>query len=691
MQLTFVLPFANAAKEARYWAFGEAGVDFCSDAHAAARCTTAFAAHEIASRLAAAGELSVCYAEAVPPEGVYIAFELGGHGQGDAYALEPQEAGRGLLIRAEGPAGALYGAYHYLKWLGWRWYAPDAQGECAPKLSGPPRFPEEPVRERPDFADGRGFYFEGPLTESEDVLLWMARNRLNLVTYRPNTHLLARKLCMRFKEGGHIFEAMLHPDRRLPDGRSLWEAHREWYGTPAPGQPALTPDTAFKVQFCVSREDLLDFVTDELLARFRAAWRHVDILDIALFNTWVHGCACEDCQALGNGSDRYMHFLGGIRKRLNDALEKGSLGRQVRLSADIYEGTDSMSPPLHALPPQLAEAGDLGVFYPILRCYAHGLNDSSCPVNRQYHAALRGWADARNSIPLTVGEYYNVSKFEDLPLLFSRTIPGDFRAYLQAGCTAVTFMHLPMCNWGVRALSYTLYAEMAWNTQADAQHIMAEYFQKRYGAQAATVRHAYDLLESAWRHSAGLRGWSPGSILSQLLLWDGKRPDQPLQTFGHFDSVDALLAELKACVRQHEEAVSLLQEAAQAFDQAMLPLPHRAVASVNPNELSKSNAAVRPATALRVDEDLRGALYGLDVLRLTMLLLAYHEALRKDELSHAEQLWADILPLTRHMRGCYAMVSPDYQRPVYMSKDALTRSQLGFVVYRILALHNERA
>lgn len=692
MQLTFVLPFPNAAQEALFWAFDEARIDFDSDFFAAARCTVAYAASEIARCLGHSSALSVSWAEHIPPEGAFIAFEVQQlDSQSDAYTLEPEEDGRGLRIRGEGRAGALYGAYHYLKWLGWRWYSPDAQGECPPKASTQLSFPKERIEERPDFHNGRGFYFEGALTESEDVLLWMARNRLNLVTYRANTHLLARKLCMRFKEGGHIFEEMLHPDRRLENGQSLWEAHRNWYGTPAAGQAALTPATAFRVQFCVSREDLLDFVTQELIDRFNKAWRYVDILDIALFDTWVSGCACADCQALGNGSDRYMHFLSGIRSRLDNAVHDRRLARHVQLSADIYEGTDSLRPPTHPLPPNLAAAQDVGVFYPILRCYAHSLDDPSCADNRHYHEALQGWSAAINAIPLTVGEYYNVSKFEDLPLLFSRTLPGDFRTYLRAGCTSVTFMHLPMCNWGVRALTYTLYAEMAWNVEADDGQIADDYFRMRYAGQAERMKRAYALLESAWRYSANLRSWSRKSILSQLLVWDGRKPAKPLDVSGHFADVDALLHTLEACIRQHQRAVSLMRASAIAFDDAMQPTAQKSTHSVNPNDLNSRRFATRPAEALRVDEDLRGARYGLDVLRLTALVVAYHEASRRSDQEQADKLWPRIQRLARHMRSYYAMVSPDFRRPVYTSKDALTRSQLSSVVYKIQALRNVQA
>ena len=376
---------------------------------------------------------------------------------------------------------------------------------------------------------------------------------------------------------------------------------------------------------------------------------------------------------------------------MDSAVQEGQLLRQVQLSADIYEGTDSLSPPLHPLPKNLAAAKDLGVFYPILRCYAHRLADPTCKINRHYHEALKGWASAANAIPLTVGEYYNVSKFEDLPLLFSRTLPHDFRSYHEAGCTAVTFMHLPMCNWGVRALTYTLYAKMAWNTQADAGHIAAIYFQKRYASQADRMQRAYALLESAWRYSANLRSWSPKSILSQLLVWDGRKPDKPLIAFEQHEDVDAMLQTLQGCVRQHRQAVSLMRKSAIAFDLELKPQAAAAAHSVNPAVLNSSRFGTRPAEALRVDEDLRGALYGLDVLQLTALVVAYHEALRTDDHAQVEALWPRIQRLARHMRGYYAMVSPDYQRPVYTSKDALTRSQLSSVVYRIQALRNAKA
>jgi hypothetical protein len=85
--------------------------------------------------------------------------------------------------------------------------------------------PTEKIEYSPDMSEGRGFDFEGDLKDSEDLWLWMARNRLNVATYRHYTAPLQNKLCMTFKNGGHIFEKMLNPDTVLSTGNTIWEEH----------------------------------------------------------------------------------------------------------------------------------------------------------------------------------------------------------------------------------------------------------------------------------------------------------------------------------------------------------------------------------------------------------------------------------------------------------------------------------
>lgn len=58
----------------------------------------------------------------------------------------------------------------------------------------------------------------------------MARNRLNFGVYSYKHNALQKKLCIKFKTGGHIFEKLLAPDRVTNSGKTIWKEHRDWYG-----------------------------------------------------------------------------------------------------------------------------------------------------------------------------------------------------------------------------------------------------------------------------------------------------------------------------------------------------------------------------------------------------------------------------------------------------------------------------
>ena len=130
-----------------------------------------------------------------------------------------------------------------------------------------------------------------------------------------------------------------------------------------------------------------------------------------------HLDSCEECRKLGNGADRTLHFLSHIRKRINEATERGELKKRVRLSFDAYEGTDTLEAPENKVPQNLIDAGDYPLYCPILRCYHHNIDDSACDKNTVYDRTLRAWE--KTGMKIAMNEYYNVSKYEDLPLLFT--------------------------------------------------------------------------------------------------------------------------------------------------------------------------------------------------------------------------------------------------------------------------------
>jgi hypothetical protein len=680
MRLTIVVPYLDADTQVPFWANEEAGIDFRRQPDLAARCTLAFAATELKHYLARTIDaIDIVFANFAPDDAdtVLTLAVVDPASRSEAFVFEPDP--QGLVIRGDGRTGTLYGAYELLRLQGWQWLAPGETGECPPPPRQALHLPAVGERHAPVMHQGRGFDFEGPLKESPDLWLWMARNRLNVAIPRAGTGPLLKKLGMTFKAGGHIFERMLAPDRVLPDGRTLWDAHPDWYGLPPDGKRDQA--RALRTQFCVSKAELVRFLAEEFLAQLMGEWREADRVDVWGFDTWGNTCACADCAALGNSSDQTLHFLSGIRHHLDEARRQGRLDHDVQLIVCAYEGTATLVGPARPFPENLVAAGDMVVFYPINRCYRHALADPACAENVRYRDALTSWFRHAPHLPVIIGEYYNVSKFEDLPLLFTETMSRDIPFYQEVGARGMTYMHLPMVNWAMRTATQVLYAELAWHGPVDRRQFLDTYLRAWYGPYAEAMVPVYERIEEAWRDVADWRAWSARSVLSELRLWDGKVPAIPLGTKTHFATAAGVIAAGERSLRLLTEANDLLAEVRRR-ERGTPTGPFAVADGVNPQELQRL-AQGTAHLEMRLAEDRRLLLYGIDTMAVMTHLARCHEGLRTGTMAMANAAWADVECVADRLDSYYLPIGYSHPAPGIQSRDALTRTQVRELIRRI--------
>jgi hypothetical protein len=737
--LTIVVPFRDAARFTAVWAECGMEIDFRRQPKTAARCTLAFAAMELRRFLGrTVSDLTVRFAGSPPKRGPALILEAADPAsRHSGFELIPEGAQR-LRIRGAGRTGVLFGAYEFLKLQGWRWYAPGPQGEVAPEPCASLRMPSAPITDRPTFDGGNGFDLECYSQESVDLLMWSARNGFDVWAGRAGTAALAGKLGLTIKLGGHIFESILHPDAVLPGGKPLWDAHPEWFGLPADG--VRKRELAQATQFCASQPALIEFLGGALLKRLRGDWSIADRVDMWGFDTWGQMCQCEACRALGNASDQMLHFASQMRAFLDRAEAAKKLDRHVTVILCAYEGTASLEGPSRPVPENLAADGTLVTFYPINRCYRHPLNDPDCATNRRYWNALNSWTSARPALRIVEGEYYNVSKYEDLPLLFTDVMRKDWPAFAAAGVRGATYMHIPSVHWGPRTLTQNLYAKLTRNPHdADIEEWTTEYFAKWYGRHAETMHRVCLLAEDAGRSCAQWRAWGIWSVLHNMLVWDGTPAERPLTLHDHFadaapsgqerffsisqggaDACPGLLdvapsghsAELKegsseqpnstthpgqtrtsdggasAAITEGRRCVVLLEEALSLVNDA-----RKSEAVLASKEAPPPGAAVNPIEQLRLQsgaqvarrlaEDARLLRYGLDAMRLMTELLAYHEALRLGEPSG--ELWSAIEATAEILETQIIPINVKHPGPGLLSRDCLERTQLAATISRCRA------
>jgi hypothetical protein len=555
-----------------------------------------------------------------------------------------------LVLAGRGREGTLYSVYAWLEEMGWRWQDPGAAGEIAPRKPRALRLTHWNVSTSPDFPLFRGFHAAFKGKESPDLFLWMARNRLNTWCYHPASAALMRKLGFRFISGGHVLERILDPDLPQTNGRTLFETHPDWF---AEVKGKREREQAHRYQFCVTNRKAVAHVNRHIVKHFRTDWKETDYQNIWMFDTWAGWCQCENCRAVGNDTDLYLHFLSKVRSAVTKAFEAGQLDRDPKLVLVAYEGTPSLGGPTNGIPDNLAAGGDMVLYAPINRCYAHTMEDDECgELNAHYATALEEWGRESHRMPVAMLEYYNVSKFEDLPLLFTRTIGKDIAYYHRVGVRGMSYMHVPVTLWGPRALTQVLYARLSWDANAPVDEIVTDYLEHRYGEVAPVMKQFYDELETAYANVTAWRNWLEEYTINRRLLdWDGEtRPRESIFALKHLQPEGGEAIGPKESLRH-------LRRATQALKRA------RAV---------KTSVPVRR----RLEEDARAFRYGDESFRFYWAVARLHDAEWQGVAKEAQQIWSEVKRLAESLDSYYVPFDYEHPGPGVRVKTGLARSQL---------------
>ncbi len=394
-----------------------------------------------------------------------------------------------------GRVGTLYAAYDLLYRLGCRWFAPGELHEEIPELKLD-RLPDFDVTEKPSFVT-RGFHAWED-RGNPDFLLWMARNRLNYWCVEQSNHPLLHKLGIRMAGGSHDAQALfLNPNAPCPDDpkRTFFQAHPDWFAFDGKQRiPGIKGE--FGTNFCSSNplavaEFMKNFVNAIAEGRYRDA-------QVIRFWTLDAGrwCLCEQCKALGSPTDRNLLLVNRLRQEIEAARKAGRINRPIAMEFLAY--ADVLQPPTRPLPADFDYANCYATFYPIVRCYVHRFDDPACPRNANYAKQLAGWAtdpDRHFKGQLCIGEYYNVSGYKCLPICYMHTMAHDIPLYHKLGARRFHYMHVTTANWGNKALTNYQMARQLWDVTTDCAKLWDDYFARRYGPAAPTMRAFYECLE----------------------------------------------------------------------------------------------------------------------------------------------------------------------------------------------------
>lgn len=451
-----------------------------------------------------------------------------------SYRILGDPESKTLILAGADRVGTLYAAYRYLDLLGVRWYGPGEINEEVPRLA---KFEiaKLDISEKPGFVT-RGFWaWEDRGTD--EFIEWMGRNRMNFWTVEQHDTANCKMRGMKLTCGQHDIQAKfinpndpypydvaefkgdegravdpyprgdyqgdLNDDRRL----SYREVHPEWYGMKK-GMRQFDMHTDWGTNICDSNPSAVaEFAKNVVNALIDTDWKNADSINVWMMDGTDRWCECEECKKLGTLTDRNFRILYRFQQELKKARAEGRLKRDVTVQFLAYH--ELIDPPKAPLPADFDFDHCIATYFPILRCYAHAFNDPKCAeINRQYDAAYRGWSVDSNRLfkgPLFIGEYYNVSRFNHLPLVLDDIMRADIPYFYKTGARAFHYMHAPTANWGTRTLTQWQMARMLWDPNLNVDALLNDYYTGRYGPAADAMRKVHDCLRTAMSNAHVMR------------------------------------------------------------------------------------------------------------------------------------------------------------------------------------------
>lgn len=425
----------------------------------------------------------------------------------------------------------------------------------------------------------------------------------------------------------------------------------------------------------------MDYLADNLIRMLNHEWLGTDILEVSGFDTWGSTCMCPACKVLSD-SDKYMRFMSSMRERLNKAYEKGILQHNPMLNTWAYEGTATMEAPTH-IPENMKEAQDNCIAFVINRCYKHPMGTSPvCPDNAKYANTVKAWGKFADQMTLWAGEYYNVSRHEDLTLLFTENMTKSMQFYYEAGARGATYMHTPIINWSVRGITQNLHARLSWDMTMDVDAFCRKYLLLRYGKYAHIAEEACKEIEKASSDVAEWRAWQK-SILGRFGYFAATADSSRALPQRHYKDNADVIRGGKKIQRSYRKAQRLLQG---IYDELFRDAPSNLQRSlaVNPEEQAQQLSLQRRLQFLECD--LRMLHYTLDVIQImTTCAEAYDAHFRKDQ-ETLEKLYPKLEKLAKKM-ALYTE-SVHYRAAVshFKTPSALLRSQCGPMIHLLKGL-----
>lgn len=371
--------------------------------------------------------------------------------------------------------GTRYAATEFLHRLGVRWFLPGQLGEVVPKMAtlsvGPMR-----VVQRPDFPL-RNFWEHARDRMGTECEEWKIHNKMN-----PR----ATNAAFGVPGDGSV-------QQFLP--KDQFAAHPDWFALQRDG-------TRTNSHPCTTSEGMIRHFVDRIKAEARAGKPFSAFAP----DDGLPRCWCDRCAKIGNSFDGYgsnsrdpvpessasnewFYFVNRILTEVNKEFPDHTISTNGYANRDI--------PP--EVPPEVLfnPKGNLTVMFAnICACTIHAYDDPKCWQMQRQGQMIRQWCKLSDKVWMYNYNYTMlVNRGTITPIVhrLRRNIP------LLKQWGVLGFHDQDEADWALSGLPTRIVrARLEWDTQADVDAILEDFYAKWYGRAAAPMRAYYEALEAAF-------------------------------------------------------------------------------------------------------------------------------------------------------------------------------------------------
>jgi hypothetical protein len=189
---------------------------------------------------------------------------------------------------------------------------------------------------------------------------------------------------------------------------------------------------------------------------------------------------------LGSPSDRQALLLAEVSAAVHKTRP------DVRFETIAYAAC--VAPPTNAV----MDKHLLVDFCPINQCFEVQIDDPKSERNAAYVAQLKDWRKSFSG-DISVYSYYRKYAWRSLPNILPHYMQSDLRFYRDAGVKGVSTYAEPG-DWAAYELNHYTLGALAWNPDANLDHIIHEFAGARFGSESPLAMRAYQALEDNVRH-----------------------------------------------------------------------------------------------------------------------------------------------------------------------------------------------